>query len=222
MEFQSFDCLQSDTQTVSCFALYYGISGNLWLWFKSYLFNHQQCVKIHSKYSILLPVISGVPQGSILGPLLFLIYINDISNYVTSSTTLLFADDTKCFKTIIQPSDFIQLQRDIESLSQWSIDWNLIFNSSKILLLSFNPQVSSIYTIGTSEINKVDKHSDLGVTLSSNLSWEPHYQHITSRAYKLLGLLRRSFTIPTVKTAIHLSNSISLYVLFSAVEITSY
>ena len=80
---------------------------------------------------MLLPVISGVPQGSILGPLMFLIYINDIPNYVTSSTTLLFADDTKCFKTIIQPSDSIQLQRDIESLTQWSIDWNLIFNSSK-------------------------------------------------------------------------------------------
>ena len=120
---------------------------------------------MYSKYSKLLPVISGVPQGSILGPLMFLIYINDIPNYVTSSTTLLFADDTKCFKTIIQPSDSIQLQRNIESLTQWSIDWNLIFNSSKTLLLSFNSQVSSIYTIGTSEINKVDKHSDLGVTL---------------------------------------------------------
>ena len=94
-----------------------GISGNLWLWFESYLFNHQQCVKINNKYSHLLPVLSGIPQGSILGPLLFLIYVNDIPDYISNSVLYLFADDTKCLKTISDPADSIQLQDDINSLN---------------------------------------------------------------------------------------------------------
>ena len=77
-----------------------GISGNLWQWFKSYLLNRQHCVKIQNKYSDLLPVLSGIPQGSILGPLLFLVYVNDIPQY-TTSTTLLFADDTKCLELLM-------------------------------------------------------------------------------------------------------------------------
>ena len=94
-----------------------GISGNLWLWFKSYLSNCQQCVKVNNKYSDLLPVLSGIPQGSILDLLLFLIYVNDIPGYVSNPLLYLFADDAKCLKTITDPADSIQLQDDIYSLS---------------------------------------------------------------------------------------------------------
>ena len=95
-----------------------GISGNLWLWFKSYLSNHQQCVKVINKYCHLLPALSGIPEGSILGLLLFLIYVNDIPDYVSNSLLYLyiFASDTKCLKTITDPADSIQLQNDINSL----------------------------------------------------------------------------------------------------------
>ena len=146
-----------------------------------------------SKYTITILVSFLSYQGyhkavSYIGPLLFLIYINNIPNYVTS--TLMFADDTKCYKTIAQPSDSTQLQHDINSLCRWSTNSNLNFNHSKIVQLSFKSQiVSSTYTIGSSIIKIVDKHRSLGVILSSNLSWEPHYQHITSKAYKLLELL---------------------------------
>ena len=125
-----------------------GISGNLWLWFKSYLLSRQRCVKIRHNNSSLLPVLSGVPQGSILGPLLFLIYINDIPNYVMSSSTVMFTDDTKCYKTIAQPSDSTQLQHDINSLCRWSTESNLNFNHSKTVQLSFKSQIVSLtYTI---------------------------------------------------------------------------
>ena len=184
-----------------------GISGNLWLWFKSYLLNRQQCVKVHNKYSDLLPVLSGIPQGSILGPLMFLIYVNDIPEYTISSTTLLFADDTKCFKDIIDPTDSVLLQQDIDSLVRWTTTWNLKFNPSKITQLSCKSKIPTTYTIGSLPITKVDNHCDLGIILSSNLSWEPHLQHIISKAYKMLGLLRRTFS-----TSIPVNSKKQLYI----------
>ena len=82
-----------------------GICSDPWMWFKCYLSSHRQCVHINSSRSPFLPVLSGVSQGSILGPFLFLIYIDDLPTVVSSSSVLLFADDTKCFKTIHDQSD---------------------------------------------------------------------------------------------------------------------
>ena len=96
------------------------ISGKLWLWFRAYLTNRFQFVSINNQSSQLLPVESGVPQGSILGPLLFIVYINDIPDTVLHSRTLLFADDTKCFRFIKSSSDQQLLQSDLNSLSLWS------------------------------------------------------------------------------------------------------
>ena len=86
-----------------------GISGILWQWFKNYLTNCRHCVRITNMLSDTLPVLSGVPQGSILGPLLFLIYVNDLPSEVTSSKPFLFADDTKLLKIISQLSDSVLL-----------------------------------------------------------------------------------------------------------------
>ena len=92
-----------------------GITGVLWTWFKYYLTNRYQRVAINNYFSDLLPVISGVPQGSILGPLLFLVYINDMQECIRHSLFLIFADNTKCFKHIHTITDHNTLQEDINS-----------------------------------------------------------------------------------------------------------
>ena len=115
----------------------FGITGNLWRWFQAYLTSRKQCVRVNNITSELLPVISGVPQGSILGPVLFLIFVNDITDSLVSSTVALFADDTKCFKAIRSSLDSYSLQEDIHRLCLWSNQWRLKFNEQKCVLLRF-------------------------------------------------------------------------------------
>ena len=111
-----------------------GISSNIWLWFRFYLLHRRQCVKVNNEYSDFLPVLSGIPQGSILGPLLFLVYINDLPDQVLASIVLLFADDTKCFKTITNLNDSVELQKDLDMLFGWSITSKLLFSPLKNFL----------------------------------------------------------------------------------------
>ena len=170
-----------------------GIVGTLWKWFRSYLSDRAQCVSINNCLSKCLPVLSGVPQGSILGPLLFIVFINDLPSVISSSNTFIFADDTKCFKTIKTESDIQQFQTDLVALSHWSENNHLSFNVSKFDFMRFHNKFNSEYTIHGNAITHSSSCKDLGVNFSDNLSWRLHYQTITSKAYKSLGLLRRIF-----------------------------
>ena len=108
----------------------YGIDRQLYLWFRNFLTNRRQRVQIRGSYSEWSPVISGVPQGSILGPIMFLIYVNDIPNIITS-TAKLFADDTKIYRQINKVEDSIALQSDLTALDLWADRWQVKFNPSK-------------------------------------------------------------------------------------------
>ena len=118
-----------------------GITSTLWSWFKDYLSNRYQRVTINNSYSDPLPVVSGVPQGSILGPLLFIVYINDMSSYINHSQYLKFADDTKCFLHINTLSDHIALQEDITAIFTWSLDSDMDFNFKKSTALRYGGHI---------------------------------------------------------------------------------
>ena len=185
-----------------------GITGQLLACLEAYLADRQQLVSIHGEFSGLLPVTSGVPQGSLLGPLLFSVYINDLPDSVHLTKPLLFADDSKCLGTvrdrqISSPSD---LQLDLDSLSLWSLTNRIAFNGAKCVLLSFpHGSAPPSHFISGVEIPLVYSTRDLGVLITDTLSWSDHIHLITSKAYKMLGLIRRSF-------AVSVSNKKSLYV----------
>ena len=131
-----------------------------------------------------LPVLSGVPQGSLLGPLLFAIYINDLSDIFQNITPYIFADDTKCLKTIKAPVNSCLLQLDLDNLSDWSQSSDLSFSQNKFVHIHFwkTGTTSHDYYINRTKIITQESTKDLGVILSNNLDWSGHYCSITAKA----------------------------------------
>ena len=108
-----------------------GIRGDLWKWFRAYLTSRRQCVRVDGQLSCFLPVISGVPQGSLLGPLFYIIFINDMFSNIREADALAYADDTKLLMIIQDISDCAALQDDINEVSEWGGFSELFLNSSK-------------------------------------------------------------------------------------------
>ena len=188
----------------------FGIAGNLWLWLRAYLTNRVQFVSIGQSSSSTLPVISGVPQGSILGPVLFLIFINDLPTALLFAKVLLFADDAKCIMPISSLQDCMNLQSDLSRLTEWCSTWNLFLNEDKCSAFHFKTRLSQIsfnYLINGKVISSKAVVKDLSLTISADLSWRPHYRSISSKAYIMLGLLRRVFS-----NCVSVSGKCSLYI----------
>ena len=173
---KAFDSVPHERLLVKLHA--YGIRGNLLLWIRSFLTNRKQRVVINGKSSNLAPVISGIPQGSVLGPILFLIYVNDLPEMARSKLKL-FADDTKLYKSIKDVVDKEILQTDLNSLMGWSKSWQLPFNIGKCKLLHLgteNPEFQYVLTNGneTSTLEEVEKEKDLGIVFDNRLQFEQH------------------------------------------------
>ena len=186
-----------DTVRHQCLLLkleHIGISGNLLKWFDHFLTNRRQRVVIDGYSSHWLTVTSGVPQGTILGPLLFLIYVDDIGNGL-SSTVRLFADDCTLYREVRSLQDCTLLQQDINKLHSWTQKWQLALNTNKCKVMNISLKKKALpftYCINNNPLEWVDVIKCLGVKIHRKLSWADHVTEITSRASQILNLLRRS------------------------------
>ena len=173
---------------------WYGVTGQLLDWFSDYQKDRSQRVVINGEASVRLPVTSGVPQGILVGPLLFVIFINDLPDAIHEHTsTALYADDTKQHRTILAAKDCDILQQDLTSLNTWSHESNLKFNASKCKVLTVTRRKTPVtheYHLGEVILQRVQEEKDLGVTISSNLSWNLHVTRIVLKANRMLGLLK--------------------------------
>ena len=175
----------------------FGIDGFLLKFFVEYLSGRKQRVVIGNTYSDDLNVASGVPQGSILGPLLFVLFINDIGNKVSSnSNILLYADDTKLYREISCVADSVILQDDIAVLNNWAIENKMKFHPDKCKVLSVtlkkNDMPRFTYKLGQTPLQYVQSEKDLGISITPNLCWTKHCNNLCSKAKRNLGLLRRT------------------------------
>ena len=175
-----------------------GISGKLHNWIKSFLTNRTQKVSVNSTLSAETEVISGVPQGSVLGPLLFLIMIQDIDNKVIHAILSSFADDTRLMKEISELIDIEYLQNDLDAVYEWTEENNMLLNGLKFEHLTYGKndtlkQNSSYYSDTATLIETKDKVKDLGVTLDTNLSYDHHIQQQIQKVKNISSRIYRTF-----------------------------
>jgi len=175
-----------------------GIDGKIGRWIHSFLTNRQQTVVVNGEKSEPAPVISGVPQGSVIGPLLFLILIGDIDKEVAHAFLSSFADDTRIGKGIASSEDAILLQQDLNKVYQWASTNNMLFNDSKFELLRYGKNISLQQS--TNYVSNMDKHieaktstKDLGVTMSASAEFKDHIDNITETVKDLTAWILRSF-----------------------------
>ena len=172
-----------------------GVSGNLLLWFRSYLSNRRQRVVLPGVHSNWNYIKAGVPQGSILGPLLFLLYINDIVNDIGSHIRL-FADDTSLYIVVENPDEAAELlNADLDKITTWAEQWLVTFNPPKTesMLISrkiVKPLHPPIF-MSNQQISEVQFHKHLGIFLSNDCTWHKHIEYIKGKAWKRINVMRR-------------------------------
>ena len=174
----------------------YGIRGSILNWINAFLIERSQVVKVNNTESKPAHVLSGIPQGSVLGPVLFVIYINDLPETVQSD--ILFADETKVMCTITTREDSCTLQNDVDSLQQWSQKWLLNFNVDKCHVLTVgkfeNIKHTHRYRIHECELDHVFEEKHLGVHIDAELKFVEHMLAKIKKANSIVGLIHRSFS----------------------------
>jgi hypothetical protein len=174
----------------------FGINGKLLSWIQCYLTDRVQRVTMDGSESGWLPVTSGVPQGSILGPILFILYINDLPDALSPDTLCaIYADDTKIYRKIDNGRDQSFLQQDIDNISAWGKKWGLTFNKTKTVQLTVSSQlkIDTTYSLEGDVITKEeDSMNDLGLEVTCNLKWTKHIDKLVKKANQRLGLIIRT------------------------------
>jgi hypothetical protein len=181
-----------------------GIRGSLFYWLDAFLSDRTFKVKVGGVLSASEKVISGVPQGSVLGPLLFIVYTADVK-YNVRSSWVMYADDMKIYNDSL---NYQMLSNDISNISKWASDWQLPLNIGKCTVLHIgdkNPCHG--YYLGGVELLKSSSCLDLGVLVTSNLSWSEHTSYVVKRANKIVYLLSKTFTKTTLAVTAKLIKS---------------
>jgi hypothetical protein len=173
---------------------HYGIRGTTHAWIQDFLKDRTQQVVLEGEVSAVAPVTSGVPQGTVLGPLLFLVYINDLPDCVTA-TTRLFADDSLVYRTIKTPDDCRKLQEDLDRLQEWENKWQMSFNPDKCEVLTITNKrkpIQAAYNIHGVQLKLVETAKYLGLNINCHLSWNLHIDKITKKANSTRAFLQRN------------------------------
>ena len=163
----------------------YGVTGKILYWIKTLLMDRKQRVCVEGSLSNWEDVLSGIPQGSVLSPTLFVVFINDMPDVVTSISNM-FADDAKVFRQIKTSVDTATLQNDLNHLTDWSRKWQMVFNINKCKRLHIGPtNHNNKYTIAGIGQVQSDQERDLGIIVDNKLKF-----HI---GFSILGIIKKSF-----------------------------
>ena len=174
---------------------YGGVSGKLLTWMRSYLRGRKMKTIVRGVGSQWADVTSGVPQGSVLAPLMFLIYVNDLPDGLVSYINM-FADDAKLMRQVRTPEDEQDLQRDLDLLYDWSVKWKMEFNASKCHVMKMGRSIhrpNTSYKMGSVEIDCVEREKDLGVIIQNDLSPEGHINKIVGEGLAIVSNIRATF-----------------------------
>ena len=169
----------------------YGVDGNINSWLSDFLTNRKMKVVVDSEESDSVTMDSGVPQGTVLGLLLFLCHINDLPDAV-KSTVRLFADDCLLYRSIRNMDDHLALERDLQQLKKWTKAWGMRFNAKKCYILSINQKSAYFCQLDGHILHHVPHNPYLGVTLSDDMKWNSHINKICKKANSTLGFLKRN------------------------------
>ena len=172
-----------------------GLGGKLLDWMKDYLSGREMRTVIREEKSEWRRVTSGVPQGSVLAPIMFLIYVNDMPEGVKSYMSL-FADDAKLLKQVRGKEDCEDLQRDLDMVYDWSQDWEMEFNAKKCHVMKLGKsknRPTNSYKMGNENLKEVQEEKDLGVTFQDTLSPENHIGRLFGQAYRMLQNVKTAF-----------------------------
>lgn len=173
-----------------------GIRGQVLKWVEAFLTGRQQRVVVNGHSFSWASVTSGAPQGSVLGPLLFIIFIDDIMDEVSSPGGL-FADDCVLYREVSCKNDAEELQRDLEKILEWTRTWQLSLNAKKCKVLEITNRRTTVkfeYSINGSKLESVDSLKYLGVLIDKKLRWNTHCKSIATKAMRMLNVLKRSMS----------------------------
>ena len=175
----------------------YGIEGDLLAWLKVFLWNRVQYVSVKHALSSACPVTSGVPQGSVLGPLLFLVYINDVCSISTGTVFIkLFADDLKLYSEVSLDKHSADLQCTLDKLNEWALKWQMEISYIKCSTITYGNRQHAAppsYFLGTHQLSYASNVTDLGIQMDSCLKFSGHCTKICSKASLRANQVMRCF-----------------------------